>query len=82
MENSVHEIVSHIKSLMECKISLLGIYYFYKEVHVGNSDFLNIFNNYKASERDSYEYPIELFEVVDGIRFYALFQIGDFHATK
>lgn len=81
MENSIQEIISHIKGLIDLNFSILGMSVYSKEVHVDSNHFLKLFNNYKATERNSDEYPIELSEVVDGIKFFAIYSIGELYES-
>ena len=81
MENSIQEVLPHIKSLMELNFEVLGLSAYSKSVHVDSFYFINNFNNYKATERNSDEYPIELSEVVDGIRFFAIYSIGELYES-
>ena len=82
MKKSINDLLPSIKTLIDFNFSILGVYHYSKEVHVDNNCFLKLFNNYKATDRNSYDYPIELSETIDGIRFFSIFQIGDFYEAK
>ena len=81
MENLIQEIIFHIKGLIDLNFSILRMSVYSKEIHVDSNHFLKLFNNYKATERNSDEYPIELSEVVDGIRFFAIYSIGELYES-
>lgn len=42
------------------------------EVHIREEDFRKNFTHYETRERSSSEYPLEMFYILNGVKFYAL----------
>jgi len=66
------------------QITCINTYCIPPEVHLGLKEFLENLDNYKASNHrlDCDQYPIYLYEVVDGIKFFTVANVEDFHAAK
>lgn len=82
--NNILEITPAIKQIEKFKDYLLSVTFYSggPEVHFQSDSFMKLFNNYKMNYRECSKFPIELFEIIDGIKFFTLCQVEDFHATK
>ena len=49
------------------------------EVHLDPSVFFENFSNYKGTFRDCEKYPIELSEIVEGVKFFCICTVEDFN---
>ena len=85
MDTLAAAVLTAVESLEGFRSSIIAITvntYTPIEVHVKDTDFCHNFNNYKFNFRDSDRYPIELYEMIGGIKFFAIYSVEDFHATK
>ena len=77
--DAVLEALSRIQSFKKDLISINELYNKYPVVHVSADKFFKHFNNYKAIDRDDYKYPIELYEIHSGVKFFCICQLEDFN---
>ena len=84
MDNLVTAVLSALDRLDPYKLQITSIctYSRPQQVHMDLEAFLENFSNYKAIDRDMSEYPIELSEVVDGVKFFCVCSVEDFHASS
>ena len=79
---AVLEALNRIEHFKKDLTSIGQIYNEYPEIHVNSDTFFRHFNNYKAIYRNCCKYPIELYEIHNGVKFFAIFQLGDFYVSK
>ena len=82
MERSILEIIPSLKHINEFKEFILSINIFLDGVEVHMDNFLSYFDTYKATYRSCDSYPIELSHTIDGIKFYSIYKIEDFHHAR
>lgn len=84
MSNLVSATLSALDRLDKYKLQITSIctYSRPQQVHLELKSFLENFSNYKAADRGTYKYPIELSEIVNRVKFFCVASVEDFHATK
>lgn len=86
MDNLVTATLDGLKRMESylSQITCINTYCTPPEVHLGLKEFLENFNNYKVSAHrlDCDQYPIYLYEIVEGVKFFCVANVEDFHATK
>ena len=86
MDNLVTAVLSAMDRLDKYKTQIICIntYCTPLEVHLGLKEFLENLDNYKSSDHrlGCDQYPIYLYEIVDGIKFFCVASVEDFHAPS
>jgi hypothetical protein len=81
MDNLVNAILDSLKRLGEFRTKITSItpYPYTPEVHLNPSIFFENFDNYKGFNRNCNKYPIELSEIVEGVKFFCICTVEDFN---
>lgn len=86
MDNLVTAILDALVRLGDYsqQITCINTYCTPPEVHLDLKVFLENLHNYKASAHrsDCDQYPIYLYEVVEGVKFFCVASVEDFHAPS
>ena len=81
MDNLVQAILEALQRMQEFNSQITSITPYLKtpEVHLDPHVFFENFSNYKGSFRDCEKYPIELSEVIGGVKFFCICTVEDFN---
>ena len=81
MDNLVKAAIEAVKRIENYKSEITSItpYNTPPEVHLSLKAFLDNFDDYKLEYRDSDIFPVELISIEEGVKFFSIANVGDFH---